>query len=431
VVELSGDETITAAPLGAARIGGQRFRWLSAVHPIERVNVRPLCGAPLTIGRDPDAGGLAFDDSRMSRSHCRLELVPEYDVVRVEDLGSKNGTFIDGKRITREYLEHGSVLRVGETLLVYGEVLERRKDAQPLELAPGRSPLRAQVEQLADLIAPERVPVLINGPTGAGKELLARRLHEKSGRKGRLVAVNSAGLNRELLASELFGHVAGAFSGARASREGLFVAAENGTLFLDEIGDLPLDQQPALLRALQEQRIRPVGSDRERDVDVRVVCATNLDLEELVRQGQFRGDLLARISVLRLELPGLARRREEILPLFREYSGASRALSLDAAETMLLHGWPRNIRELIGVAEEMRLLVPEGVIERAHLPERLRSAKTESAQPALPDRDQLQRLLREHAGNVAEVARALGEHRQSIYRWMKLYHLDAAAFREV
>jgi len=246
-----------------------------------------------------------------------------------------------------------------------------------------------------------------------------------------MVPVNCAAFHRELLGSELFGHVAGAFSGANAARAGLFAAANGGTLFLDEIGDLALDQQPALLRALQEGRVRPLGSDQEISVDVRVVSATNLDLEELVEQGSFRPDLLARLAPIRVDLPGLCRRREEIIALWT--ACIDRPLTFRSAEALLLYSWPRNIRELQSAAEEARLLSREGsAIEIDHLPPRVRSRgpAVDAIDHGPPDRDVLIELLGEHRGNVAEVARALGQNRQTVYRWMSVYRLTPDPFRK-
>jgi DNA-binding NtrC family response regulator len=243
------------------------------------------------------------------------------------------------------------------------------------------------------------------------------------------VVVNCATLNRELLGSELFGHVKGAFSGAESSRNGLFLEASGGTLFLDEIAELPLDQQPALLRVLQEGRVRPVGSDRETPVDVRIVAATHQDLRSLDRDGRFRSDLYARLAGLTIELPGLAERRSEILPLFRGFFGpGSPPLSLKAAEVLLAYEWPRNIRELMHLAGQLALFGRLEKIERSALPKEMMESAPEGERGA-PSRERIEQLLAEHGGNVAEVARALGTHRQQVYRWLRQFKLDAKSFR--
>ena len=294
------------------------------------------------------------------------------------------------------------------------------------------------MERLADRAAASDLPVLILGATGAGKELLARRIHERSGRRGELVAVNCATFNRELLGSELFGHVKGAFSGAAGPRKGLFQRADGGTLFLDEVAELPPDQQAALLRVVQEGRVRPVGADRERPVDVRIVAATHRDLEVRQREGRFREDLLSRLSAVTLRLPGLAERREEVLPLFREFlGGGAPPLTTAAAEALLLYGWPRNVRELQQAAQGARLFAPEvEAIDLALLPMPVQRAagpqaapEEAAAAPGRPTRAELAARLAEHGGNVAAVARALGEHRQQVYRWLERFGLDPADHR--
>ena len=401
------------------------------VHPLQAAQSVFLRGARFVIGRKLGFAEPHLDDQKMSREHCAVEPVQGHDVLSIEDLGSKNGTYLDGRRIEREYLEPGSVLRMGDTLVLYGELVDPREGGPALAPPPSLSLARAYVEALADSIAPKPLPVLLTGPTGAGKEVLARRIHENSGRPGPMVCVNCASFHRELLGSELFGHVAGAFSGAHRDRAGLFSAAEHGTLFLDEIGDLSLDQQPALLRVLQEGRVRPLGSDSEHAVDVRVVSATNLDLEALADRGAYRPDLIARLAQIRLDLPPLSRRREEIIALWT--SCIATPLSTEAAEALLLFSWLRNVREVQSTAEEARLLSGDrATIELEHLPERVRSPgpTVDSQCHGPPDRDVLIESLSEHRGNVAEVARALGQTRQTVYRWMSVYRLSPDRFRK-
>ncbi len=427
------DETLTAPPFERALPRGPRVRRLTVVHPPEVRQSVFLRGGRMVIGRKLGFDAPPIDDPRLSREHCAIEPVQGHDVLAIQDLGSKNGTFLEGRRIEREYLEPGAVLRMGETLLVYSEAPDPRDDTRTLAVPPTESLALALLHVLADSVAAKPLPVLLTGPTGAGKEVLARRLHESSGRRGPLVAVNCAAFPRELLAGELFGHVAGAFSGAHGDRAGLFASAHGGTLFLDEIGDLPLEQQPALLRALQERRVRPLGSDAEIEVDARVVSATNLDLESLAERGQFRADLIARLAPIRLVLPGLSERKEEILSLWTASIGG-RGLTLDAAEALLRYAWPRNVRELQSAAEEARLLAGEGTtpIDRLHLPERVRAFDPSVGAVANgpPDRDVLIEVLTEHRGNVAEVARVLGQTRQTVYRWMSIYRITAAQFRQ-
>ena len=223
-----------------------------------------LGDAPIVIGR---AGDLAIDDEQASRQHAVIE------AGIIGDLGSTNGTFVNGIAVDKVPLEDGAVVRIGDTLLLHEIIRIKGRTRLRPESAPLFGPsvalqaIRGEIER----VAPRRVPVLILGETGVGKERVAEAIHQASGRTGALVPVNCAALPADLIESELFGHVAGAFTGAKAAKAGLFAAAEGGTLFLDEIGDMPIAMQPKLLRALSTGTIRPVGATAAIKVDVRVM----------------------------------------------------------------------------------------------------------------------------------------------------------------
>ena len=430
-------------------VAGVRYRRLCVVHPTgagaggdgellvdPADRVRRLDGQDVVVGRQPGERGIALCDSEVSRRHAELSHDAELDMYRVRDLGSTNGTFVDGRRIESVHLRPGSVVRVGRSVFVYAEIAFPVISEVLNDPGPDKSLALARAELLVDLAAPSDAPVLIVGPTGAGKERLARRVHDESGRGGAFIPVNCATLNRELIGSELFGHVKGAFSGAASDRSGLFVAADGGTLFLDEIGDLPIDQQPALLRVIEERTIRPVGSDRLRPVDVRIVSATHRPLDELESSERFRPDLHSRLSGFRVELPGLDERREEILHLFVSMLGqAARPLADDAAEALLVHDWPKNVRELQQAAAHAQLFAAKvDQIDLGLLPEPIQRAAARTidsagTDPAAPSRQTLVDLLQTHDGNVAAVARALGKGRQQVYRWMQARGIDPAAYR--
>jgi DNA-binding NtrC family response regulator len=286
--------------------------------------------------------------------------------------------------------------------------------------------------------APSMATVLLLGESGTGKELLARGIHAHSGRNGPFVAVNCAALPAELAATELFGHTRGAFSGAGSARSGLFRAAEHGTLLLDEIGDLPADLQGYLLRTLQEGSIRPVGSDRELPIDVRILAATHVDLAEAVRRGGFREDLLSRLTQLTVRVPPLRARRTEILRLAREFAPGIE-LTASAAEALLIWRWPSNVRELRALVESHVALNPGAVPLRAkELVGRLPSAEQVLKRDPSPEpqdegegdlRDQLSQALARHRGNISEVARELGKPRTKIYRWIEALGLPREDFR--
>jgi MoxR-like ATPase len=433
---VSRPSTTTETSPSPAGVSGVTLleRRLVRVHPApgEGRCAWRLGGEPVALGRDVGADDISIDDSRASRRHAEISPVRGHDRLRVRDLGSTNGTFVNGRRVEDEYLHDGAVLRLGSSLLVYSEC-EWPAGLSVVDPPSGVSLARARAELLIDLAAGTSLPILIQGPTGAGKERLAQRAHEKSRRRGAFVAANCAAFDRELIGSELFGHVRGAFSGAATARAGLFVASAGGTLFLDEVGELPLDHQPVLLRALQEQRVRPVGSDREVAVDVRVVAATNRDLRQMEARGAFRGDLLARIGAVVVELPGLAARRDEILALFEVFSDG-RPLTTDAAEALLLHDWAHNIRELHHVAAQVNLFSPgRGPLELAMLPASVRhrawSTKVDAEADRRPSRVDLEDALRRSAGSVAGAARLLGCQRTQVYRWLATYGIDRARFR--
>ena len=442
--------TITEALLEEDLAGIRRVAWLEKVAEdgleISGAAQRwHLTDRRLVIDRGAQApGDVGLDDPKASRQHAEV-VATSSDRWVVRDLGSRNGVFVDGARVREAALADGSVVRIGGTFFVHvqGEIPEGMEEP---EIPAGGSLALALAEATADLAAPTGLAVLLHGPTGAGKERMAARIHAASGRRGPLVAVNCATFGGELLASELFGHTAGAFSGAKGARSGLFASADGGTLFLDEIAELPLAQQPVLLRAIQEGKIRPVGSDQELAVDVRIVAASHQDLAQLQEAGRFREDLYARLAAFVLTLPGLARRRTEILPLFRQFMGiAHKPFSVSAAEALLTHGWPQNVRELKQAAERARLFVQGAQrIELSALPPALQTqpasgsgtfeavltAEAPAAPPQRePGKDELEQLLARHGGNVAQVAKALGKHRQQVYRWIERHGIDVEQIR--
>jgi DNA-binding NtrC family response regulator len=263
----------------------------------------------------------------------------------------------------------------GATLRVGRSALRIEPESEPLDLPPsqsrrfgelvGESLAMREVFAVLERVAASEVTVLVEGETGTGKELVARALHEASARrKGPFVAVDCGALPEALLDSELFGHVKGAFTGAAAPRAGLFVRADGGTLFLDELGRVPASVQARLLRVLEERVVRPLGADRERGVDVRVVAASRDDLDAEVAAGRFRADLLYRLGVVRVRLPPLRARREDLPGLVAEllrrrgFDGAGAVPRGPAMERMHAHGWPGNVRELRNVIDRAVALAP-------------------------------------------------------------------------
>jgi DNA-binding NtrC family response regulator len=285
------------------------------------------------------------------------------------------------------------------------------------------------VLRLMERVAPSDAHVLITGEHGTGKEVVARWLHAASARAGRpFVAVNAGGVSDGVFESELFGHVKGAFTDAKGDRAGCFELAEGGTLFLDEIGNMPLNQQAKLLRALQTGEYHPVGSSRTRHADVRFLAATNLDVRKQVAEGRFREDLLYRVNTVEIQLPPLRDRQKDILPLANHFAGRLsarqgkpvRAFSARAARALLDHLWPGNVRELEHVVERALLLARGESIEledlllgagRSDGPMHLEQMTLEEV-----ERHLIQRALARAGGQVNDAAKALGLSRSALYR---------------
>jgi DNA-binding NtrC family response regulator len=379
------------------------------------------------VGRDPELE-LSVDDGKASR--CHAELAAGSGGVLVTDLESRNGTFVDEAPLEApgQLAKVGSTIRIGRTvLLVVANVRPylREPVSDPLLLG---GPALDETRQVIAVVGPSRVPVLIEGETGTGKELVAQAIHRASGRKGELCAVNCAALPAELVESELFGHARGAFSSSAGARKGLFRAADGGSLFLDEIGDLPLASQAKLLRVLETGEVRAVGEDQPIRVDVRVIAATNRDLERMIAEGQFRADLFHRIATGRVVLPPLRARREDVPLLAQTFVRGDLSFTARAMDRLMAHGWPGNVRELKNViAAAVARVDARGSArldaEDLHLDGR---APSESAGA---DERRVRDALSEHAGNVTHVARALGMRRAALYELFKRLAIDPAAYR--
>jgi two-component system response regulator AtoC len=306
----------------------------------------------------------------------------------------------------------------------------------PLDEMVGESASIRAVRELVRRVAPGDATVLVTGESGTGKEVVARTLHRASERSsGPFVAVNCAALPENLLESELFGHVRGAFTDARSSRPGLFAQASGGTLFLDEVGEIPLTMQPKLLRVLEERRVRPVGGDRELEVDVRIVAATNRDLRSLADEGKFREDLYFRLAVMEIDLPPLRARGHDVLliaqrELMRRALRANRSVrgfSPEAGRLLLAYKWPGNVRELQNTIERALAMARFDHITPDDLPERLRSIKPAGTAAVIELGDELLTLseierryihhvLEAVQGHRKQAAKILGLDRKTLYR---------------
>jgi transcriptional regulator with GAF, ATPase, and Fis domain len=305
---------------------------------------------------------LVIGEAGVSRQHVELALVPEG--VKVTDLGSRNGTWYLGQRVERMSLALGARIKLGATEVAFDADTESLQGGavyagEEFRGMVGASLSMRRVFATLARLEGSLVSVLVQGESGVGKELVARALHEGSGvAAGPLEVLNCGAIPRDLVASELFGHTRGAFTGAAQARRGAFECADLGTLFLDEIGELPLDVQPVLLRALETGEVRPVGADNARNVRVRVVAATNRDLEAEVRAGRFREDLYYRLAVVKLTVPPLRERPEDIGPLAHQFAGHCGIDSLPqhVVEQLKARAWPGNARELRNVVQAFAAL---------------------------------------------------------------------------
>jgi len=288
------------------------------------------------------------------------------------------------------------------------------------------SPAMQSVVQIATQVARADVPVLITGPNGAGKEVIAEIIQANSSiSSGPFVKVNVGALPSELLESELFGSEPGAYTGAKA-RAGRFETADGGTLFLDEIGNLSMGGQAKLLRVLQTGEFERLGSSQTRRVKVRVISATNTPLAEAIRQGRFREDLYYRLNVIELQVPPLAERRDDVLPLARHFLEPGRELSAEAERALLRHDWPGNVRELANCVRRACLLAPQPVIRAQDLVLPVPAGNATEAVAREPERDEIEWALQRADGVVARAARELGLSRQSLYRRMERLGIESS-----
>jgi len=409
----------------------------SEEHPVPAPRMLAIT-SPARLGRDENVR-LQLDDSQVSREHAELE--PAAGGVGVTDLGSRNGTFVDEQRVEqpRTFAPVGSCIRCGKSLLVVVEDLDLfRKNPASTQPPLVGSARMSEVRRLVSTVGPFAHPVLVLGETGTGKERVAEAVHAESRRTGPFIPVNSSAIPHDLVESELFGHARGAFSGSHQARTGLFRAAQGGTLFLDEIADLPPAAQAKLLRTIETGEVRGVGEDRPGTVDVRVVSATNADLDALAQAGRFRSDLLHRISMWRITLSPLRDRIEDVPLLAAHFlPPGSPRFSVEAMARLLLWRWPGNVRELraavlTAAARAAAERAPQILV--SHLPADVAAGNAQRpASPADSDalfRTRVETALSLREGNVAQVARDLGCGRAWLYQEIKRLGIDVNAHRK-
>jgi len=379
------------------------------------------------IGSAPTCD-IAISEATVSRTHVELSLVPEG--VSVRDLGSRNGTFYQGQRVEKMVLALGGRIRVGATTVAIDAdtdslVSGLEYDGTLYRGMVGASAAMRRVFAMLHRLEGSLATVLVEGESGVGKELVARALHEGSSvAAGPFVALNCAAIPRDVVGSELFGHRRGAFTGALEARRGAFESADGGTLFLDEIGELPIDIQPVLLRALELGEIRALGDDQPKRVHVRLVAATNRELDAEVAGGKFRQDLFYRLAVVRLRVPPLRDRPDDVEPLARRFAAFLGLADLPDTVLAELRGraWPGNARELQNAVQAYAAL---GILPEA---QRARESRSNASfrdlidvrRPYADQKDQvidrftvayLQELMAFTGGNQSEAARLSGINR--------------------
>jgi DNA-binding NtrC family response regulator len=404
----------------------------------------PLRPGESCLGREPRIAGVGqvvLRDPRVSRLHATLTWQPDADELLLTDCNSSNGVFVDGLRVDRKQLAAGDVLRVGETVLLVCAGEPPAYEADDALGIVARAPVIRELRTTIRRVAPSALSVLVVGATGSGKELVARALHAESGRRGPFLAVNCAALPGTLVENALFGHKKGAYTDAVSDQPGAFVQASGGTLFLDEIGDLSLEAQPALLRALDNAEVTPIGAAAPTAVDVRIIVATHVPLDAAMKAARFREDLYGRLAGVVIQVPPLRARREDILLLLRHFLPEplrARPMSADLVESLLVYGWPRNVRELQKLAERLPVLYPDRARwELDMLDPEMRVERRRESPPTAPaaspkhplSREELESLLERCGGNVSRVAKLARRNRKQVYRWMDLYGIARGAGR--
>ncbi|MFH1831159.1 MAG: sigma 54-interacting transcriptional regulator [Pseudomonadota bacterium] len=403
---------------------------------------------------------LILTDKAVSRNHFEIEY--QADSFLLRDLGSTNGTYLNGSRVKEAYLAPGDIIKVGNSTLEF-MAFDEKVQIEPSEREEfgdmvGKSRKMRQIFSILEKISPTQATVIIEGATGTGKDLVAHAIHEHSHRKQKpFVVFDCSAVAPNLIESELFGHEKGSFTGAVKSRAGVFEAAMGGTVFLDEIGELTSDLQPKLLRTLEQREIRRVGSNTSAKIDVRVICATNKNLRKEVEEGRFRQDLYYRLSVVKVSLPPLHERPEDIPLIVERFLSRGRYNVLpdgsfkvrrvedDALKFLGRYDWPGNVRELSNVIERAVSFVEGDTISKSHLDfifaemshggeERTERMAVDADMPFKDakqrvvenfEKEYLVELIHQHSGNLSKAAREAKIDRKHLRNLLKKYNIDA------
>jgi DNA-binding NtrC family response regulator len=407
-----------------------------------------------------ESNDLVLADKAVSRNHFEIEY--QSDSFLLRDLGSTNGTYLNGSRVKEAYLSPGDIIKVGNTMVEFVAFDEKVQIEPSIKEEfgdmVGKSRKMRQIFSILEKIAPTQATVVIEGETGTGKDLVARAIHEHSARKQKpFVVFDCSAVAPNLIESELFGHEKGSFTGAVKARAGVFEAAMGGTVFLDEIGELTAELQPKLLRALEQREIKRVGANTPVKIDVRVICATNRNLRKEVDEGRFREDLYYRLSVVKVSLPSLRERPEDIPIIIERFLSRGRYNRLpddslkvtrvedDALKALARFEWPGNVRELSNVVERAVSFVEGDTISKSHLDfifaemshgeERTERMVVDADLPFKDAKQQvvesfekeyLVELMKHYGGNLSKAAREAKIDRKHLRNLLKKYNIDSS-----
>ena len=387
----------------------------------------------LSVGRG-ESNQLILDDPFVSRHHVRIERSRDTGFFVLKDMDSRNGVYLNGNRVYKAILRDNDQIQIGNHTFYFS--FERYNNKWQLVSQSLNTQWNLQLSRLPH-IAKSAYPVLLLGPSGTGKDVLARLIHRNSPvSSGPLISVNCSALTESLIESELFGHRKGSYTGASQNRKGAFMASSGGTLFLDEIGDLPLSLQPKLLRAIENQEVKPVGADEPLKTDSRIIAATHQNLKEKIRKGEFRGDLYYRLNVVSITVPPLKDRMEDFEPLLKSFiSDYGITFSNDAIKVFKEHSWPGNIRELKNTVARAKALFSREVIDkkRACLIMDKEDFFDEENKSRISfrafEKRILEGLMKKYSGNQKQIATELEVPRSSLNDKLEKYQIDPKQYK--
>lgn len=387
----------------------------------------------MTLGKDTQCQ-VYLEADQVADRHARIEKKDHTYLIR--DLRSADGTFVNDSRVMEAFLQDGDIIRVGSQELIF---LEKQEELSEFPMKSRNEVWNQELKTLNN-VAKTEFPVLILGPSGTGKDVLAQTLHDTSTRKnGPFVGVNCSALSETLIESELFGHVKGSFTGAINDRKGAFEAARGGTLFLDEIGDLSYSLQAKLLRALENNEIRPVGADKNIKTDVRIIAATHQNMAEKIREGLFRSDLYFRLNVVAVTPPALSLRMEDFEDLLYNFAKKMKVrFSFGAIARLKKHPWPGNIRELKNLVTRASALYPREHITEEHVEKLIDRTLLQHVDDRVSndipvikeiEKQMIIKRLTANKGNQRRTAQDLGMPKSTLHDRLKYYNIDVTAFK--